>query len=308
MMEQENNSEPAEQTCAAPSAGQMLREARERQGLSVDDVVAKIKLAPRQIVALEADDFDALPETAFVRGFVRSYARLLQLDAQPLLDALPGAEIAKVSTEIENVEAPFPSERTARRQNLNLLIAALLVTVVIAGFALWQANAPAPVETAPAAEDELVATPLPLPERLEVLDAASEVQAASAVMPEQAAASAVPVAAVSAASAVLPAAVTPAPKIAAVPQAASAVQPSGKTSALRLVFDRDAWVEVKDKYGKTLSNQVNKSGTELRVEGVPPFAMVVGHAASVHLYLRDKPVDMKPYVNASSEVARLTLE
>lgn len=291
----------------------MLREARERQGLSVDDVVAKIKLAPRQIVALEADDFDALPETAFVRGFVRSYARLLQLDAQPLLDALPGAEIAKVSSEIEKVEAPFPSERTARRQNLNLLVAALLVTVVIAGFALWQANAPAPVETAPAAEDELVATPLPLPERLEVLDAASEVQAASAVMPEQAAASAVPVAAVSAASAVLPAAVTPAavtpaPKIAAVPQAASAVQPSGKTSALRLVFDRDAWVEVKDKYGKTLSNQVNKSGTELRVEGVPPFAMVVGHAASVHLYLRDKPVDMKPYVNASSEVARLTLE
>ena len=307
MMEQENNPESAEQPCErpAPSVGQRLREARERQGLSVDDVVAKIKLAPRQIIALEADDFDALPQTAFVRGFVRSYAKLLQLDAQQLLDALPGGEVAKVSAEIEKVEAPFPSERTARRQNLNLLVAALLVTVVIAGFALWQSNAPVQVEApaAPAAQDELVATPLPLPERLEVLDAASEVQAASAV-PQEVAASAVAPAAPPA-SAVQPAFTRFAAS--AVPTA-SAVQPSGKSAALRLVFDKDAWVEVRDRYGKTLSNQVNHSGTELRVEGIPPFAMVVGHATSVHLYYRDKPVDMTPYVNASSEVARLTLE
>ena len=56
----------------------MLREARERLGLSVADVAAQIKFAPRQIEALEADDFKHLPEAAFLRGFVRSYAKILQ--------------------------------------------------------------------------------------------------------------------------------------------------------------------------------------------------------------------------------------
>ena len=292
MMEQEQNIPEAEPLPDdKPSVGQRLREARERQGLSVDDVVAKIKLAPRQIIALEADDFQALPETAFVRGFVRSYARLLQLDAQSLLEALPGAPAPRVDVEPVSVEAPFPSERTARRQNLNLLIAALLITVLIAAFALWQANAPvhAPEPAKPAApsEDALVATPLPLPEQVEVLDGSG--------VPEVPPASSVPVAEpLKPASAVAPAPVAPAG--------------AGKMSALRLTFDKEAWVEIKDRDGKSLFNHLNRAGSELRVEGLAPFSLVVGHADSVHLYYRDKPIDMTPYTNASSAVARLTVE
>jgi cytoskeleton protein RodZ len=80
------------------------------------------------------------------------------------------------------------------------------------------------------------------------------------------------------------------------------------SAALRLVFDREAWAEIKDQSGKTLSRQVNLRGSELRVEGIAPFTLVVGHAASVHLYYRDKQVDLTSYINASSDVARLTLE
>ena len=73
------------------SVGATLREARTRLGLNVADVANHIKFAPRQIEALEEDNFAHLPEMAFVRGFVRSYAKLLQLDPAPLLAALPGA-------------------------------------------------------------------------------------------------------------------------------------------------------------------------------------------------------------------------
>src|ERR1039458_7621063 len=90
----ENNAEQSNRSAEIPltSLGRMLREARERFGLSVADVAAQIKFAPRQIEALEADDFKHLPEAAFLRGFVRSYAKILHLDAQTLLAAHPGAK------------------------------------------------------------------------------------------------------------------------------------------------------------------------------------------------------------------------
>lgn len=299
MMEQENNPErvadqqPVE--VLQPTVGQQLREARERLGLSIEEVVAKIKLASRQIEALEADDFKSLPETAFVRGFVRGYAKLLQLDAQPLLDALPGAQTEPVKAEQFHVEAPFPSERTARRQNLNLLIAALAIAVVIAGFAVWQARTPPlPAQPSPSPEEAaLVATPLPLPEQAELLDGSS--------VPEASGVAELPVSAP---------VVTAAPVVAAVPVIAQASAPlvSVAKSSLRLVFDKTAWAQIKDQSGNILSKQVNPAGSELRVEGAAPFALVIGHAASVHLFYQDKPVDLSSYTNASSDVARLTLE
>lgn len=287
----ENTIEPIEvslpEETAKPSVGCLLRAAREQLGLSIEDVVSKIKLAPRQITALEADDFQALPETAFLRGFVRSYAKLLQLDAESLLDALPGA--APVKTEVQPVEAPFPSEKTGRQQNINLLIAALLVTLLIAGFAVWQARAPhlPATETASnVAASDVALIALPLPEQAEILNGSGVPEAG---VPE----SAVPVA--------VPAAAQVAP-------AASAVVVPKPSAALRLVFDKESWAEIKDQSGKTLTKQVNHAGSELRVEGMAPFTLVIGHAAAVHLYYREKLVDLSSYINASSDVARMTLE
>ncbi|MDO8207819.1 MAG: DUF4115 domain-containing protein [Gallionella sp.] len=299
MMEQlpENNIDPVEAAvqddATMPSVGFQLRAGRERLGMSIEDVVAKIKLAPRQIVALEADDFQALPETTFLRGFVRSYAKLLQMEVQPLLDALPGAQVAKVIVDMQMVEAPFPSEKTVRRQNVNLLIAAFIVALLIAGFAAWQAKAPHPAgqATDAASDVAIVETSLPLPEQAEILDGSGVVEAG---VPE---------------SAVVAPAVQAAPA-ASVPAAASApaavvVKPA---AALRLVFDKESWAEIKDQSGKTLIRQVNPAGSELRVEGVAPFTLVIGHAATVHLYYREKPVDLTSYINATSDVARMTLE
>ena len=73
---------------SAISPGVRLRRAREARGESVHEAAFAIKLSPRQIEALENDDFAALPGMAFVRGFARNYARYLGLDAAPLLDGI----------------------------------------------------------------------------------------------------------------------------------------------------------------------------------------------------------------------------
>jgi cytoskeleton protein RodZ len=83
---------------------------------------------------------------------------------------------------------------------------------------------------------------------------------------------------------------------------------TAQTTTLRLVFDEEAWTEITDKDGKILSSQVNPRGSELNFEGRLPLSLVIGHAATTHLYQDGDPVDLTPYINSSSEVARLTLE
>ena len=65
------------------SAGQLLRAARLVRGMSVEDVARQLRLSVRQITALEEDDYSKLSGGTFLRGFVRNYAKLVQVDAAP---------------------------------------------------------------------------------------------------------------------------------------------------------------------------------------------------------------------------------
>src|SRR5512139_3689632 len=72
----------------ASGVGARLRVAREMRQMSVDEVAQALKLGPRQVEALESGNWQGLPGQTFVRGFVRNYARLLQIDPAPLMDHL----------------------------------------------------------------------------------------------------------------------------------------------------------------------------------------------------------------------------
>jgi cytoskeleton protein RodZ len=151
-----NNTDPVDATATPPalSLGSMLREARERQDLSIGDVANQIKFAPRQIEALEADDFKLMSETAFLRGFVRSYGKFLQLNIETLFAVLPETKKETLSAASVANLAEFPNAQTARRQNLIWMSAALLFVVIALGFAIATMISPvnpskeAPVETA----------------------------------------------------------------------------------------------------------------------------------------------------------------
>ena len=90
------------------------------------------------------------------------------------------------------------------------------------------------------------------------------------------------------------------------PTAKPAVANNASEAAIRLVFDADCWTEITDKSGKILLSQLNRAGTEQRIDGQPPFALVIGHAKAAHLYYKGEAVDLAPYTNI--EVARLTLK
>ena len=60
--------------------GELLAQAREKAGFSTADVARQLKLSVGQVEALEAGQFERLPGSVFVRGFIRNYARLVKLD------------------------------------------------------------------------------------------------------------------------------------------------------------------------------------------------------------------------------------
>jgi transcriptional regulator with XRE-family HTH domain len=120
----------AEAARVALSPGSKLASARNTLGWTVEQVAAQLKLAPRQIIALEADDYVSLPEPAVVRGFIRAYAKLLKLDATPLvaLIAVDGRE-AKLEQQGNPGSSGFFSSLKLSIFGVALLLLALLIFV-----------------------------------------------------------------------------------------------------------------------------------------------------------------------------------
>jgi len=130
-----------------------------------------------------------------------------------------------------------------------------------------------------------------------------------------------PVAApVPAPAAVLPAVAPPALPVTPVVPAAPVVAPAGSTAAgapaapaapaahgvLHLEFATEAWAEIKDASGQVLLNKLNPAGSSMDIQGQPPFDMVIGNAAQAKMTYNGRPIDLKPYIDAT--VARFTLE
>ena len=305
--------------------GKMLREARERLNLSVAEVAAQIKFAPRQIEALEADDLQHFLEAAFLRGFVRSYAKILSLDVQTLLAALPQVKTALAESAPVSVEVPFPGGHSPQRQNLILLGAALLLAVIVVGFAVWHFTTPL---RSPEAVNEVgkndvakneagkIEIPIPLPAEMPSVPVA--------VVPEQSLAvpslavlkprapAKVPPSAPRVVKPVVPPPLVTSPVVAtpvmSAPRTITPADASTPIVRLRLVFDEEAWAEISDQEGKVISSKINPQGSELKLQRHLPLSLVIGHAATTHLYRDDKPVDLTHYTNSSSEVARITLK
>lgn len=264
---------------AVPGPGAMLRMAREARGTSIAEVAAALKMSPRQIEAIENEDFSRLSGATFVRGFIRNYARLLKIDVAPVLAAL--AE----RTELQQAELSAPADEGVKmpiaghRQGKGLAGAIILASVVLgAAFALYFDVVDF---------DDILSRKSGTP--------ASQPEARAQIVQPQ------PVAAVQ------PAVVNDVPAPAATAAGADE-QPAAKAGMLQLIFsfDGSSWVEVKDGAGRTIFSQMNAKGTTQTVEGRPPFHLVVGNASQVRLQYRDQPVDLRPHTRV--EVARLTLD
>ena len=257
--------------------GQELAAAREARGLALADIAQQLKFAPRQLEALEAENFDALPGATIVRGMVRSYARLLKLDPEPLVQRISGRfELPDSNRLAARYHQPVPFSDGGRSSTFVYLAMSLGVLVLVGGVAYeWHQERTAPKKPA-------VAKAKPAP-RVEPL--------AAAVAPAPA-----PVAVQSVAQPV-----EQPPVVLAAPVVPKTTGPH------RLVvrMEGEAWVEIKDAADRMLVSSLNPPGSERVVRGKPPYSLVIGNASNVRVMYNDKPIDLAPHTR--QDVARLTV-
>ena len=152
---------------ALQGIGPKLAAAREAKGLSTAEVATKLRLGVRQVEALEADAFDQLPGEVFVRGFVRNYARFLELDAEELLPSQEVVVAEQLTVPSTNVRfQPSPLQRWL----LLPLGSAVLFFALVALLYAWLSSGDQAVLEQPATEvHQAVQQPVPVSPSVETL-------------------------------------------------------------------------------------------------------------------------------------------
>jgi len=283
----------------ATGVGQELAAAREARGLALADVAQQLKFAPRQLEALEQEHLNELPGATFARGMVRSYARLLKLDPEPLVKRIAGRfEVPDSNRLAARYHQPVPFSDGARRSTFVYLAMSLGVLVLVGAVAYeWhQERTAAARSTTPGATSVAKARPAPREDKPRAAPVAPvPVQQATAPTPAPAAAEMTP-----------KTVEKPLKTIEKAPLAVAPAAGSG-TGANRLVVrtEGEAWIEIRDAADRMLISSLNPAGSERVVRGKPPYSLVIGNASQVSITYDNKPVNLAPYIR--QDVARLTV-
>ena len=290
---------------AVTPVGESLRKAREARNLSQSDVAQTLKLGVRQVDALETGRWEALPGTTFIRGIVRNYARLLQLDVEPLMQQLDRCLIQENNRlslpEAQPTDMPVSgSRRIARKDRLVVLAGIVLAVAAFLAYSLlgkdlssFHESLQQMIESASRKEEAPVAETQPgepvMPPGASTRD----------VLTPQAAPADAPAGSAAPAAADVPPAPVVVPSATHSPAAAQAPQ-------LRFVIEKESWIEVRDRNNRVVFSQRQPAGSEQALSGSGPLSLIIGYAPGVRLFWHGQAVDLAPHTKG--DVARLVLE
>lgn len=333
-----NAAHPEVAVAPGQNPGELLRLAREKRDWSQAEVARKLNLTVSSLNHVETGAFDKLPGHTFARGYIRAYAKLMDLDQAALVDAFDrytgthakGSDVHSLG----RIEEPVRLSHNILR-GVSLL---LLVAVVGGGFFWWQdqgslrgkdlakialehvevesADGTTQIHPLDEPEDQAVSAgqqaesaPLALeqgaaeqPAAAEQAPVSSEAAIAAAPAPaQQAPVQPAPAASPAPVTPPVQATAAPAPAVAA---AEPAAVPAG-SAEVAIQFTADCWTQVSDGNGKVLFSAIKRKGDNLELTGKPPFAVRLGFARGAQVSYNGQAVDVAPFT--SGETARLKL-
>ena len=309
-------SDPTNATSPAASAGALLRQARQAQGLHIAALAAAIKVTPRKLELLESDQIDQLPDATFTRALAQTVCRALKIDATPVLALLPPAGGQRLEQVGGGLNAPF-RERPGRMApddwamfgNPTFWIAALLVIGALVVYLMPAQWLPTAARNAIGAGGGAASAPATaasagttISETIVASPTESGVASAPAQAPMPAPSDAFPPEPASSPSVGSAAAV----HAAALPANDSAAEPAAVTGVLQLRPNAQSWIEVTDARGAALISRLVEPGEAVGLDGTPPFKLKIGNAGATQVVFRGKPVELTPYVR--DNVARFELK
>lgn len=323
--------DPVADTAAIKPIGQAFSEERERQGLTRTEAAQRLHMSAYQVEALETGDYTRLPKGTFLRGFVRNYAKALGLDPNAMVSRLaegvPTTPAPGIVVPSQNIRFDPLGERLANPYVKAGVVAVVAIALVLAGIYWWLFIKPTPPGGAPKKASEKPVAEAARP------GAPQQIASANFSAPEPVAPTSAPV-------------VAQAPKVEEKKVEAKKVEakkvdakkdepkrlearkdePKGDEArkadakkdepnpvarvagakVLKLRFNGESWVEIRDGQGKVLMSRINSRGSEAEIEGRPPLTVIVGNAADVRVTYNDRDFPLAPHTKVS--VARFTAE
>ncbi len=273
-----------------PSAGAMVRQAREAQGLHLETLANIVKVPARKLQALEEDRIEDLHDTSFARALAQTVCRALKIDPKPVLASLPAGRQHSIERVAGGLNTPFRERRMKPESPLAgvlqrpvVWVAAALVAAAAALF-FW------PMKMA-------------LPEFWTRLSSASG--AASQGPVPAAPASDTAASAASSAAAMPPQVVVDTIHSAPAPTLTADAGPPVSEAAVVLHASAESWIEVVDRNGQSLLARTLAAGDSVGINGALPMRVKIGNASGTALSFRGQPVDLAPMTR--DNVARVEL-
>lgn len=293
------------------SAGQMLRAAREAQGVHLAVLSVTLKVSVRQLEALEADRYEAFKGATFVRALAQSVCRQLRIDAAPVLAALPRNAVPQALEPVTLASRKTHAARAVSRSSgagkgLSRQVVLLAALMLVGAAALiWWPN--------PEAEPSTEEVQEPMPPAVPMGQASDPADAVEVVAPAEPPSSALapvvvsPTPAMPRPAADVVVAKPPAGSPAPAASSAAGVSPS---SAGHLPFvlklTTEAWVEVRDGQGQMVIKRMVKAGETVQLDARAPLFVYVSRADGAELSWQGKTMDLKPYTQNNE--ARLQIK
>jgi cytoskeleton protein RodZ len=265
--------------------GQVLAEARIEQNLTIEDVASKIHIRQQYLSDLEEGDLAGLPGRVYILGFIRTYARLLNLDGEELVrrvNTLPNLP------DYERSQVPFTSPSEEEPNSLFLIISGVLILLIaIGGYLFLRPSSKAP----PALETALIDS-VGQPEEKDTLTVPlleEEVEPAQ-VLPLPKPTSPIELPEVGSAHPPLP-----------VPSLSVNKLPSSTSKKITLKAREPSWVEIRDEAGRIYFMKVLKKGEEYVLPEKPGSIINTGNAGGIDIFVGDQKL---PPLGARGDVKR----
>lgn len=288
--------------------GANLRAQREARSWTIEHVANQLNLAPRQVRALEDDDYAALPGMAVTRGFIRAYAKLVKIDPAPLMAIMPAAVPPQTEDLQHRPSRTTPFSEGGRLSSggnsplrSRVMISMLLLILLLGGayiayhfglvripaagvFQLDEATPPSAASPATEVSESVVLGAPSL--GIENSDGVINADTAQRESGSQVGAG----------------------NVLAAGQGDTA---PASSNSLVIKLREDSWVEIKRLESVKGANDIihsrlMKAGTEQAFDLTAPVIVTVGNATGVDATWRGEPLDIK--TGMKNNVARLTLK
>ncbi|GAA5445524.1 cytoskeleton protein RodZ [Microbulbifer sp. NBRC 101763] len=286
------------------SPGSILRAAREDAGLSREDLSRRLCIIDNTVEWLEDDIFERQPEIVYARGYIRNICRELGVPSEPVLTAYDSARPQpQPRSEGRRIEVKADALRPARRKGHGVL--AILPLLAAGGVFWWLYGGPVNIPSVPmpvALTDEVSQAPEEIPGQstailkqensaIEQGDSTFVLQESPVDLNSEQIAVEAPTVALAAQSQA-----TSAEPLSELPAEVAQLDQQLQ-GALRLSFDEDSWIEVKDAGGVVLLAGVQEAGTSKELDGRAPFELMLGNARATKVVYREQTINSDPIGN-----------